>query len=93
LQELKVEVPNVFSPNGDGINEMFSLIISNAKSIEAIIIDRWGNKILQTTDFKFVWDGTHKGQLVSAGAYPYVLDVFYFDGKQENKSGNITVIR
>jgi gliding motility-associated-like protein len=74
LQELKVEVPNVFSPNGDGINEMFSLIISNAKSIEAIIIDRWGNKMFEITDLNSKWDGKNKsGQSQSDGVYFYII--------------------
>ncbi|MCE2742625.1 MAG: CotH kinase family protein [Fluviicola sp.] len=89
-----VNIPTGFSPNNDGKNDVLRAIVGpDVQYFTFYIYDRWGNKILQTTDFKFVWDGTHKGQLVSAGAYPYVLDVFYFDGKQENKSGNITVIR
>lgn len=89
-----VNIPTGFSPNNDGKNDILRAIVGpDVQYFTFYIYDRWGNKILQTTDFKFTWDGTYKGQLVSSGAYPYVLDVFYYDGKQENKSGNITVIR
>jgi gliding motility-associated-like protein len=83
LQELKVEVPNVFSPNGDGINEMFSLIISNAKSIEAIIIDRWGNKMFEITDLNSKWDGKNKtGEDAMEGVYFVKYKVIGFDNQQ-----------
>jgi gliding motility-associated-like protein len=89
-----VNIPTGFSPNNDGNNDVLRAIIgADVEYFTIYIYDRWGNKILQTNDFKFSWDGTFNGQLVSSGAYPYVLDIFYFDGKQENKSGNITVIR
>lgn len=83
LQELKVEVPNVFSPNGDGINEMFSLIISNAKSIEAIIIDRWGNKMFEITDMNSKWDGKNAtGEDAMKGVYFVKYKVIGFDNQQ-----------
>jgi gliding motility-associated-like protein len=82
LQELKVEVPNVFSPNGDDINEGYSLIVSNAKSIEAFIIDRWGNKIFEITDLNSKWDGKNPaGEDAMEGVYFIKYKVIGFDNQ------------
>jgi gliding motility-associated-like protein len=84
LQELKVEVPNVFSPNGDDINEGYSLIVSNAKSIEAFIIDRWGNKIFEITDLNSKWDGKNPaGADAMEGVYFIKYKVIGFDNQRK----------
>jgi gliding motility-associated-like protein len=85
LQELKVEVPNVFSPNGDDINEGYSLIVSNAKSIEAFIIDRWGNKIFEITDLNSKWDGKNPaGADAMEGVYFIKYKVIGFDNQRKD---------
>ncbi len=67
---LEIEVPNVFSPNGDGFNEGYSVITKNATSIEAVIINRWGDKIVEIDDLNYKWDGkTTSGLEVADGVY------------------------
>jgi len=54
---LEIEVPNVFTPNEDGLNEGYSILTKNATGIEATIFNRWGNKIVEITDLNYKWNG------------------------------------
>ncbi len=89
-----IHIPTGFSPNGDGSNDIYTIIVGkNITSIEFFIYDRWGNKILYTTDFNFEWDGTHNGLPCNPGVFAYMVDVKYTDGSSETLSGNITLVK
>lgn len=68
-------VPDVFSPNGDGINDEYKIYLANRTvcpdEFEFLIFDRWGKKILQTKDPEFIW----RGENCTAGAYVYYLRI------------------
>ena len=72
------ELPNVFTPNGDGNNELV-IPISNkyVESVEMTIYNRWGSFVYETTDIDINWDGTHmsNGQPVPEGVYYYVCKI------------------
>jgi len=87
-------VPTGFSPDGDGDNETLKLIVGiDVFSFIFTIYDRWGNLMVKTTDRDFEWNGNFNGSKVNTGIYAYILEVKYYDGTAELKSGNITVIR
>lgn len=89
-----MHVPTGFSPDGDGQHETLQLIVGkDVQSFVFSVFDRWGNRILKTSDESFEWDGTFQGEIVNTGVYAYVLEVKYISGEAEFKSGNITVIR
>src|SRR5690606_36237615 len=89
-----IHVPTGFSPDGDGQHETLQLIVGkDVQSFTISIFDRWGNRILKSSDRNFEWDGTYEGTLVNTGVYAYMLEVVYTNGIAELKSGNITVIR
>lgn len=72
-------IPNVFSPNGDGINDILRpLEFQEVESIDLKIYNRWGQLIFETTDPMINWDGKHKdtNDLVSQGVYYYICDVY-----------------
>lgn len=68
-------VPDVFSPNGDGVNDEYKIYLANRTvcpdEFEFIIFDRWGQKMLETKDPEFVW----RGEGCTAGAYVYYLRI------------------
>ena len=73
------ELPNVFTPNQDGINDFFKAVrVRQIKSIDISVYDRWGNLIYKSKDPYFKWDGVSiiSKQPVSEGALFYVCDVF-----------------
>ncbi len=87
----KRTIPNVFTPNDDGINEIFTITGGNVHCIiERIsIFNRWGKKLFETSDKeKLEWDGKVGGQTVTPGVYFYVIE-----GKGFKDTGTITVIR
>ncbi|MFN2424587.1 MAG: gliding motility-associated C-terminal domain-containing protein [Cryomorphaceae bacterium] len=72
-------LPNVFTPNGDGRNDLFiPFPYRSVESIELTIFNRWGSIVFETTDPDILWDGTNKdsGELVSASTYFYTCRVF-----------------
>jgi gliding motility-associated-like protein len=89
-------VPNAFSPNGDGINDYFSVYgdSSSWKYMEVAIFNRWGEKVFQSNDLEFKWDGRFKGVLQEPGVYVYELNLVFIDGHSiGTKKGSITLIR
>ena len=76
--ELLVEIPNIFTPNGDGVNDEFFINYIDAKetitSFNLEIVNRWGNLITESNDPGFKWDGrTLSGTLVNDGSYFYIV--------------------
>ena len=80
---LEVDVPNVFTPNNDGNNEGYSVWTKNAASIEAVIVNRWGNTMVEIDDLSYQWDGkTQSGADASAGVYFIKYKVTGLDGTE-----------
>lgn len=87
-------IPNAFSPNNDGQNDIFKICnITNEKLIDFKIFNRWGTILFRTTDPKQGWDGTNKGQQQPIGVYGYVIRIGYPDGYVETYKGTVTLIR
>ncbi|MBK9283362.1 MAG: gliding motility-associated C-terminal domain-containing protein [Sphingobacteriaceae bacterium] len=92
----KLEVPNIFTPNGDGSNDVFFLKVANIEEVSAIIHDRWGNKVYETLSKtgNIAWDGKNfGGKECSAGVYFYIIKGKGFDGKEYEQKGNVTLMR
>jgi gliding motility-associated-like protein len=82
-------VPNVFTPNGDGVNDVFRVFGSEECLLEMSIYDRWGNLLYTTRTAPFVWDGRlRNGELANEGAYVYLLRFSKF-----HRAGTVTLIR
>jgi gliding motility-associated-like protein len=89
-----VDVPNAFSPNGDGNNDFFKAKIgTDVAALSIRIFDRWGNEVYFSDKLNFSWDGQFNGNFLNTGVYAYSINVFYLDGSEELVSGNITLIR
>ena len=91
--DFKIFVPNVFSPDGNGINDSFKAIGFNIKSIHMQIFNRWGEKIYESFGVNDAWDGTFKGQVVMDGVYIYAIDAEAIDGEHAYLHGNVTVMK
>ena len=92
----KMEVPNIFTPNGDGSNDVFLLHVANMGEINAIIHDRWGNKVYETVSKtgNIAWDGKNfNGKECAAGVYFYIITGMGNDSKEYKTKGNVTLIR
>lgn len=92
-----LQIPNVFTPNEDGLNDTWYFEIKNASNVRYSIYNRWGNLIKDSdlTAHTFVqWDGrTTAGESCSAGVYYYILSYTDSKGEAQKKNGYITLIR
>jgi gliding motility-associated-like protein len=86
-----VNIPNAFSPNGDGLNDVWNIpgLAAYPNSVLRIF-DRYGQVIYETKGFQRPWDGTKSGKPLPIGVYYYILDLG--DGS-EKKNGSIALLR
>jgi gliding motility-associated-like protein len=83
---IHITVPNIFSPNADGINDTWQLIVYNfnytVSNYECLIYDRWGIKVFETNNINTAWDGkTTSGMPSSAGTYYYIIKLMAANSK------------
>jgi gliding motility-associated-like protein len=88
-----IYVPNVFSPNGDGHNDVFDFYAVNLKTALVRIYNRWGELIFESRNSRDKWDGTFNGLPVDIGVYVYVIEATFLDETTTIKSGNVSVLR
>lgn len=86
-------IPNSFTPNKDGLNDVFKPIIPYYKKVILQIFNRWGELIIDTNDIERGWDGKIKGIDAPSETYIYKVYVEYPNGKEEKIIGHITLIK
>lgn len=88
-----VYVPNAFTPNNDGVNDIFLPSVRGDIMYEFYIFDRWGKTMFYTTNSREGWDGTEGGKDAPMALYTYVIKLRSFDGKFERYEGTLSLIR
>ncbi|HXS35185.1 MAG TPA: gliding motility-associated C-terminal domain-containing protein [Flavipsychrobacter sp.] len=88
-----VDVPEAFSPNGDGSNDILYVRGINIRSVHFIVFDRWGIKVFETDNINRGWDGTYNGKIQPVETYAYILKAITINGLEINKKGNVTLLR
>jgi gliding motility-associated-like protein len=95
-----IYIPNVFSPNGDGLNDFFTAFGGKAaKSIKALkVFDRWGEKVFEGADLPLGdlargWDGVFRGKLMDNGVFAYFAQVEFIDGVVVLFEGDVMIVR
>ena len=86
-------IPNVFTPNGDGANDVFKVSSQFIKEFNCTIYNRWGNKLFEWSDIKTGWDGKVNNKESADGTYFYIINAKKIDGKEFKKEGAFTLIR
>ena len=89
----QIHIPNSFTPNGDGINDIFRIPPSITFTLQYFLIfDRYGNEVFKTTDINKGWNGTYKGAKQPNGTYTYLIKGY--DLKREiSLTGTVLIIR
>ena len=88
-----VGVPNAFSPNGDGVNDVVKVEGRGIVELVFRIYNRWGEKVFETHDKNIGWNGIYKGVLQEMEVYTYAVEAKLVDGKIVPLKGNITLLR
>ncbi len=95
-KDCAIDIPNIFTPNGDGLNDYFfprQLLSSRISSFNMQVFDRWGRIVFETDNsLGKGWDGKYNNADQPEGAYLYIIDA-RFDGRTERYSGNVTLLR
>ncbi len=89
-------IPSAFSPNGDGVNELWRVQGSNVEEFEIWIYDRWGQEVFRTKDMKQGWDGSHQGGTHHNNMTLYNYFIRYKGELEEDafeRTGSIVVLR
>ncbi len=95
ISESKLEMPNAFSPNGDGINDIYKAKdgYQSIISFEAYIFNRWGKKLFEWNDPAGGWDGKYNGKDVKDGVYFVLVKAKGADGRTFNIKKDVNLLR
>ncbi|MBS3914861.1 MAG: gliding motility-associated C-terminal domain-containing protein, partial [Bacteroidetes bacterium] len=88
-----IYVPNAFTPNGDGLNDVFGVKSKYIESFDLMLYNRWGEIIYKTQDINFEWDATYLSKEVPSGVYVYVIFGRDYYGKSVYLKGDVNVLR
>ena len=94
-----IYIPNIFSPNDDGINDMFALSFGSDLQVTAMtgsIFDRWGNLVYSSDEIPFEWDGFFADEVMMPGMYAYLIRCTYLEESVERErvfAGDVTLVR
>ncbi|MFN8284578.1 MAG: gliding motility-associated C-terminal domain-containing protein [Chitinophagales bacterium] len=88
-----VYLPNAFSPNGDGTNDIFIVRSAILKSGKLVVFDRWGTQVFETSDITIGWDGNYKGQPAQVDSYGFYFIGECTQGEKITLKGNVTLLR
>ena len=85
-------IPNTFTPNDDGINDVWKVSYKSIVAFECWIFDKSGKEILHFNDPSEGWDGKINGRKAPSGVFYYVIKAEGAEGKKYNMSGDINII-
>jgi gliding motility-associated-like protein len=88
-----VFVPDVFSPNQDGHNDVLYVRGNCIATMDFNVYDRWGNKVFESENTNNGWDGSHNGSPMNTATFVWYLKATLLDGTQLEKKGNVTLVR
>ncbi|HRG90601.1 MAG TPA: gliding motility-associated C-terminal domain-containing protein, partial [Chitinophagales bacterium] len=89
-------IPNTFTPNSDGNNDVFRIFgnLQALKYLDVQIFNRIGEKVYESNDLNFAWDGTYKGRPLTPAVFVYTLRAVFVDNHTEELyKGTITLIK
>ena len=93
LYHPELNVPNTFTPNADGENDVFKIFGKDLKSVYYAIYSKWGEKLFEGNDLENFWDGNFKNKPVENGTYLLQIEVVGLDGVSIKKVVNISLLR
>jgi gliding motility-associated-like protein len=89
----EIFIPTAFSPNGDLNNDVLKVRGNCLVSMRFTIYNRWGEKVFESEDPNFGWDGTFGGKAMDTGVFFYQLTAKTADGKTHEKKGDVTLVK
>jgi gliding motility-associated-like protein len=89
-----IKVSNAFTPNGDGYNDKWEISQGNCnQQLKVSVYNRWGGLVYHSDNYNNDWDGNYDSKQLPDATYYYVIQVLYPDGRQQELTGNVTIMR
>lgn len=88
-----IGVPNAFSPNGDGFNDVLYVKGNGLESMIFSVYNRYGQQVFTSNDQTVGWDGTFNGKKLNPGVFVYVVSYNFFGGERQELKGNVTLVK
>ncbi len=89
----QIYIPNIFSPNGDGQNDVFRLLGEQIASVHLQVYNRWGNMVFESNDMSYAWDGMYQGKACEVGVYAWMAEIVMKNGTNLFRKGNVSLVR
>jgi gliding motility-associated-like protein len=88
-----VFIPNTFTPNGDGKNDVFRVYGKSIKNIDMRIYDRWGDMVYFSSEQDPYWDGSMHDKMMNTAVFVYMIRIDFLNGVSWYRKGDITLLR
>jgi gliding motility-associated-like protein len=100
-KQVSIYVPNAFSPNNDGVNDVLMVFADPGKVVNIksfLVFSRWGETVFQYFNFlpndpAYGWDGSHRGEMMNPAVFAWFAEVEFVDGRVELFEGDVTLVR
>ena len=93
----EIELPNIFTPNNDGVNDFFTIAFKGLQTLEVTITNRWGLRVYHYNpsdlNRQLLWDGTYNGNALPDGIYFIEVQAKGWDGTLHSRKSTLTLIR
>ena len=89
----EVFIPNSFTPNGDGLNDVLRVYGNSIREMRFMIFNQWGEKIFESRSQSASWNGQYGQKVQPSGVYMYVCDIVLTDGRKLQRKGSVNLIR
>jgi gliding motility-associated-like protein len=95
ISQKEPALPNIFTPNGDGMNDNFQLLFAGSNIVEykLEVYARWGQLVFETSDPNAGWDGNYEEKPAPSDVYVYQMSYRLSDGTSKSESGEVTLLR
>ena len=90
---LDIYIPNAFTPNGDGQNDVFEVYGVGVSQVNLSIYNRWGQAVFHAESSRPQWDGMYKGKMQPPGMYTYLVEVWFLGDHIVEQKGSVALIR
>ncbi len=93
FDDFEIYIPNAFSPNGDGQNDVLYVRGNGIKEMYFVVFDRLGEKVFSTGNKDEGWDGLFRGRELNTGVFSYYVRATMTDGSSKSSKGNVTLFK
>ncbi len=89
-----IVIPNTFTPNGDGVNDVLTVLMENSIHVKSFkIVNKWGDVLFSTSDIYNYWDGNRDGKALPVGVYYWFVDGIDTSQRKIRQSGSVAILR